>query len=303
MKVLITGDRNWSCVESVVDALSRLPTPSVVIHGDAPGADTIAGFVAEALKLQVRAYPAKWDLYKKGAGPIRNQEMLDKEHLENDPIDVCFAFHDDLSSSRGTADMVRRAKKADIEVCVFNSKEFCLRNSAKEWRSSKPQAAGLNPAGDAKYNMSVIDSFRGDFRFLSNFYPQEIEIGGRKYPSSEHAYQAFKCLHEADHERVRSAKTPAESKKMIRDLEIRPNWHDVKVNVMRSIIQKKFEVPYLREFLLATEDAELIEGNTWGDVFWGVCKGKGQNWLGRLLSEERSRITQNSETISSTVVE
>lgn len=59
---------------------------------------------------------------------------------------------------------------------------------------------------------------------------------------------------------------------------------------MLDLQRQKYTVPYLREKLLATGDAELVEGNTWGDRFWGVCNGVGQNWLGRLLMQVRDEI-------------
>jgi predicted NAD-dependent protein-ADP-ribosyltransferase YbiA (DUF1768 family) len=59
---------------------------------------------------------------------------------------------------------------------------------------------------------------------------------------------------------------------------------------MRDLLRQKFAHPELRRLLLATGDAELVEGNTWGDRFWGVCAGRGQNHLGRLLMAIRAEI-------------
>jgi hypothetical protein len=80
---------------------------AVIIHGAAPGADSIARLAAEDLGLRTEAHPADWARYgRRAAGPIRNQEMLDSG------IDLVIAF----PGGRGTADMVRRARKAGITI-------------------------------------------------------------------------------------------------------------------------------------------------------------------------------------------
>jgi hypothetical protein len=92
------------------------PPSTVIIHGGARGADRIAGEVAMALGFVIRVYPADWVIHGKAAGPIRNSEMLRKEHYLEEPIDLCLAFTWDLAISRGTHDMVQKARKAHIEV-------------------------------------------------------------------------------------------------------------------------------------------------------------------------------------------
>ena len=119
MKILITGDRNWDDVETVVSALSTFPSGTILVHGACRGADVTGAAVGEQLGFELRAYPADWDRYGKGAGPVRNQQMIDTEHKPYEPILTCFAFHKDIKNSKGTADMVSRAKKAGIKVVVF----------------------------------------------------------------------------------------------------------------------------------------------------------------------------------------
>lgn len=137
----------------------------------------------------------------------------------------------------------------------------------------------------------MIDSFRGDFGFLSNFYEASIWVDGHRYPSVEHAYQAFKfgpLIHENDaHDTVRKASTPAVAKKLGKAARLPDDWDVAKVALMRRLVSEKFRNPLLRTMLLATEDAILIEGNTWNDTTWGVCRGKGQNLLGKILMETR----------------
>lgn len=134
----------------------------------------------------------------------------------------------------------------------------------------------------------MIDSFRGDFGFLSNFHESSIWVNGLRYPSVEHAYQAFKFGKEGSgHELVRNAKTPGEAKKLGKAASLPRDWESTKVALMRQLVQEKFKNPLFRAMLLATGDAKLVEGNWWNDTFWGVCRGKGSNWLGRILMEVR----------------
>jgi ribA/ribD-fused uncharacterized protein len=137
----------------------------------------------------------------------------------------------------------------------------------------------------------AITTFDGDprYEFLSNFHPCPVELDGVEYRTVEHAYQAAKTLDRAEREHVRSAPTPAEAKERGQHLTMRPDWTDIKVDIMRALLQQKFSSGPLRDHLLATRPRELIEGNTWDDRFWGVCDGEGENWLGRLLMEIRDR--------------
>lgn len=138
----------------------------------------------------------------------------------------------------------------------------------------------------------VIDSFEGEYEFLSNFYPSEINIGGIKYPTVEHAFQAMKVADTRVRLKIAAAPTPGQAKRMGRSVDLRPDWEQVKMAVMQICLQKKFDIPELREKLLATGNAELIEGNTWHDNCWGSCHcpkcgNKGTNWLGKLLMNRR----------------
>ena len=63
---------------------------------------------------------------------------------------------------------------------------------------------------------------------------------------------------------------------------------------MKDLLEQKFAKPELKKLLLATDDMLLVEGNTWGDTYWGVCNGIGFNMLGKLLVELRSQLRRNS---------
>ena len=136
-----------------------------------------------------------------------------------------------------------------------------------------------------------IAEFEGPYRFLSNFFAVEIEYLGLWFGSSEAAYQAAKSTNF----KTRQAFTvlPANAaKKLGRTIEIREDWEDIKLDVMKGILTNKFENTSngLGAQLLMTCLRELIEGKWWGDRFWGVCKGEGENHLGRLLMERRQEL-------------
>lgn len=137
---------------------------------------------------------------------------------------------------------------------------------------------------------NVIDKFDGEYRFLSNFYDSPIWYGGRRYATVEHMYQAFKMITFEDHEMVRLADTPGIAKKLARRMDMRLDWLEVRDAVMLHALQLKFVNRSLEYLLLSTGDAELIEGNTWGDTYWGVCNRVGKNRLGQLLMQVRMEI-------------
>jgi ribA/ribD-fused uncharacterized protein len=134
-----------------------------------------------------------------------------------------------------------------------------------------------------------IDSFRGKFSFLSNFHSALTCYEAVLYPTSEHAFQAAKSFRPEDREQIRRARTPAEAKKLGRYVNLRPDWDQVRTNVMFYVVLDKFaRNPKLLRDLLATRHLPLIEGNTWGDTFWGQVNGKGENHLGKTLMSVRS---------------
>ena len=133
-----------------------------------------------------------------------------------------------------------------------------------------------------------IYGFDGDNRFLSNFYPSIVDYDGEYYATVEHAYQAAKTLNPTQRREIQIAITPAKAKMLGRHVHIRHDWDDIKVNVMETLLRKKF-IGYheLSRKLYDTGDKYLEETNHWGDTFWGVCNGKGQNVLGNLLMKIR----------------
>ena len=133
----------------------------------------------------------------------------------------------------------------------------------------------------------MIDSFNGKYRFLSNFAPCKVTYEGMEYPSTESAYQAAKTTDTALRKQFHDCEKPGDAKKLGRKIVLRPDWEFIKLDVMEQLLRLKFNQPDFKRALLNTGDEELMEGNTWNDTFWGMCKGKGQNHLGKLLMKIR----------------
>jgi len=138
----------------------------------------------------------------------------------------------------------------------------------------------------------AVVSFRDKYRFLSNMSPSSITIEGIRYPTVEHAFQAAKTTDKELRKKIARAANPAEAKRMGRELTLRSDWNDIRVKAMEYILRKKFEDPKLLKQLLETGERELIEGNTWGDKFWGQVDGEGANNLGKLLMKIRKELME-----------
>ena len=143
---------------------------------------------------------------------------------------------------------------------------------------------------DIDRSMNAIDSFDGKYRFLSNYYasPSQVYYEGRTYGSVEAAFHAQKSPERAF---KFTSMDSSQAKKYGRRVPLRPDWEDVKDNIMYELVRYKFfEDPRLGEQLLGTGNAELIEGNSWGDRYWGVCDGVGENHLGLILMRVREEL-------------
>jgi ribA/ribD-fused uncharacterized protein len=181
----------------------------------------------------------------------------------------------------------------------------------------------------------VIDKFRAEHRFLSNFWPAKVSFDGMQFDCVEKAYVAAKFLkgtmvdvevtNSSDdwlkelrdpdeqgrlskwitvslRELAQKAGGPGQVKRLGRKYSayLRDDWDDVKLHVMRGLIAEKFSAnnPELVAELLKTGEADLIEGNSWGDTYWGVVTGgrkkaligQGQNNLGKLLMARRRQL-------------
>lgn len=145
--------------------------------------------------------------------------------------------------------------------------------------------------------MKEIKGFNGEYRFLSNFYEEYVYYEEAMYPTNEHAFQAakFYVIDLNTRNKVRSdiltLDTPGKAKRWGRKVQLRSDWEETKYGIMYDIVLAKFsQNVYLKNKLLATEDAYLEETNYWNDTTWGVCKGVGKNWLGQILMDVRRQL-------------
>ena len=123
----------------------------------------------------------------------------------------------------------------------------------------------------------VIDSFRGENFYLSNFYEVPVTYGGITFRNNEAAFQAQKCEDPGTRKEFAHL-NPSEAKKKGRHVKLRPDWEDVKTDIMRGIVQAKFAQNHdLADKLLSTGDAVLEEG---------------ENRLGRILMDTRRKLKQ-----------
>lgn len=163
----------------------------------------------------------------------------------------------------------------------------------------------------------MVTRFAGQYAFLSNFSPHPVllpQLSDIPFATAEHAFQAAKTQDPVMARWVAGAPTPGEAKKRGRRVRLRPDWEAVRRLVMFDVLRGKFDVNGSLAQLLAGTDGELVEGNTWGDIYWGAVpmdRGTippgmsvwapgddsqdirwlaGHNWLGRELMMLRELI-------------
>lgn len=182
--------------------------------------------------------------------------------------------------------------------------------------SRRDSYEGESPYGARIDGAALISSFEGDYAFLSNFWPYVVtkisggrfvrgeyveppfDVKGKLVKTAEHAFQAQKTRDPEWRENVLGQLTPGRAKRMGRRVPLREGWDDIKVSVMRQILACKFAPGTERAaWLVATYPNHLIEGNAWGDIFWGCVhptEGSnlwvGANYLGILLMERRDEL-------------
>lgn len=185
----------------------------------------------------------------------------------------------------------------DLELATFTPEKFPDSVIKTFWKDEELGAycavCGGEIYGDeiemSNCILNEINSFKGEYSFLSNFEKCSIEFEGLTYPSVEHAFQAAKTLD--TNKRLSFTKgSSCCAKRMGRCLKLRPGWEEIKDSVMYACLKNKFRNDDMRKKLIATGDAVLIEGNNHGDRYWGMVNGEGQNKLGLLLMQIRNEI-------------
>ena len=164
---------------------------------------------------------------------------------------------------------------------------------------------------------NVIDEFRGKYFFLSNFFIKPVYYKSEWYRSSEHAFQAQKATNDKDKQYILNTyyspngkNSPGQAKHRGNEINCRKNWNEKRMIIMYDILRckftdgtisdhntsRKYPILQLADKLIATGDTLLIEGNSWGDNFWGMVRDpktgewKGDNFLGKLLMKVRNEI-------------
>lgn len=150
----------------------------------------------------------------------------------------------------------------------------------------------------------MIQGFFGKYRWLSNFWYAQIRLEPMKWRltgkgilvpfdarTNEHAYQALKMQFYDDSRTILDAPFPKDAKRLARTLLMHSAFESIKLDTMYHInIAKYTQHADLRRLLIKTGDAYLEETNLWNDTFWGVCNGKGENNLGKILMRIRSEL-------------
>lgn len=265
-KLAIIGSRTFSDYSLLCDEIAKLDKPALIVSGGARGADSLGKKYADEHNIPTKIFPAIWHpdgeggSYDRAAGMKRNVDIVNE-------ADAILAFWD--GDSTGTIHGINLSilKRKFIRVVYTDL--------PKKKEDSKD-----------------IHGFQGKYRWLSNMWPIEFEVGGIKFMSVENAYQASKFVGSPILIEQFSKLPAIESKTKVKDFVwTTENFGDKKVKFMKTFLKKKFENPCLRKKLINTGTVHIEGTNTWGDQFWGCCpEGVGENNLGKLLMEIREEI-------------
>jgi ribA/ribD-fused uncharacterized protein len=203
----------------------------------------------------------------------------------------------------GLDGVAKEVPVAEKPAFVFATKVAEPETKTPEGKDDGEEEEGAAVAGIAvAANANVINfsSTSPTFKELSNFYPAKITLDGKTYPTVEHYFQAMKFPNNPDYQdQIIAAKTPAAAKKLgaSKVIPIRPDWDEVREDVMAKGLQAKFtQNEALKKILLSTGTKKLQEASPI-DVYWGIGKsGKGKNRLGMLLMELRMELQVNAES-------
>jgi len=252
---IICGGRNFDDVDYFLDIVSPIHEEiglTRIITGGARGADALGEAWRIEAGLDGKVYPADWTKHGRSAGPIRNQEMLDKEQP-----DLVIG----MPGGSGTKHMIDIAERAGVPTVACRWNYF---NSS-----------------DVRYG------FMSNF-----YPHEQVDEDGCVWATNEHFYQAMKTNSEKGRSYVMHAPSPGEAKKRGRQVVMREDWEKAKYKVMMQGLRLKFKPgSALSQRLLDTGTDYLVEYAPWGDRVWGVDRNyEGLNWLGRLLMGRRKEL-------------
>jgi len=173
-------------------------------------------------------------------------------------------------------------------LCYEKSEDFCHRSIVSYWLERELSVCV------PEYDYDILE-FQNEYRYLSNFWPCNVDMFGAIWSSLENIYQAGKCLNKSDRRMFIDAH-PGEAKKLGRKVKIRLDFDDVKDDLMYKIVKAKFtQNKSLGEKLISTGNRKLYEGNYWGDQYWGINLKTmdGANKLGKILMRVRKELKNN----------
>ena len=193
--------------------------------------------------------------------------------------------------SAGLSSSSREAKPARTSRGGDGSDPPRNRPRRKQTPANPAEARGKE--GDGPMGVIHFYSVSAEYGCFSNFSPHPITLGGKTWPTSEHYFQAQKFAGTPDEEEVRLARSPMIAARMGRSRKrpLRKDWESIKDSIMREAVWAKFtQHADLREVLLATGEATIVE-HTENDAYWGDGgDGRGRNRLGRILMEVREEL-------------
>jgi|GEM_PF-2397191 len=200
--------------------------------------------------------------------------LFERNHRMVDDSDLVIGIYQDgdfqKASKGGTTECLKYAYSKNKLIEIINPLYF---------QSVSSEPIPIQKAQD------IVPEFQGRYRFLSNFWDCPVTYNNITYLNAEAAYQAQKC---PDRALEFVNLNGYEAKKLGYKVAVVSDWEETKLQIMADIVYQKFlQNPELREKLLATGDAVLVEGNKWRDIYWGICNGVGENWLGRILMRVR----------------
>lgn len=140
------------------------------------------------------------------------------------------------------------------------------------------------------HNTPILGFKKEPFCYLSNFARVWVDYDEWSYPTVEHAYQAAKTLDKKLRMSIMRTTSPAEAKRLGSSFVLRQDWHQVKLGIMEDLLRQKFKQQPFKLKLQSTGTCYIEETNWWGDTYWGVCKGKGDNHLGKLIMKIREEL-------------
>ncbi|KAL1522112.1 hypothetical protein AB1Y20_021754 [Prymnesium parvum] len=205
-----------------------------------------------------------------------------RPELSADPLDGP-AWAVDPTPARRPGRQQRDEARSEAERSInYEAQVIALKRKAASWGANETEES--------------ITSLSGRWEALANWFGAKVMRDGVMYASAEHAFQAAKAAEPEKAEEIRKAKSPSEAHALGNQLALPRDWERRRVAVMEAVLRDKFRRDQaLRERLLKTENKNLIAGNSWGETFWGVSQGSGNNQLGKLLMMLREEIRTGAD--------